>query len=113
MNWMSPATQIIQNSIERFKNERIEYIKYITPDEDSFIRRNGTVEVLKKIINKYYPNWSVSPYGSFKQNFCTSFSFVDITIYEEKKFILNEAFQLIKLRDILFYEGFRDDIDFI
>lgn len=55
----------------------------------------------------------MSPYGSFKQNFYTSFSVVDITIYEEKKFILNEAFQLIKLRDILFYEGFRDDIDFI
>ena len=48
MKWMSPATQIIQNSIERFENERIEYIKYITPDEDSFITRYGTVEVLKK-----------------------------------------------------------------
>ena len=84
VKWIPPATQIIQNSTERFEKEIIEYFKYITPDEDSLLLRNDTVELLKEIIDKYYPNWSVSPYGSFKQNLCTVFSDVDMTIYEEK-----------------------------
>ena len=111
--WMSTTTQKIQNSVERFNSEIIDYIDYITPNNFSTIKRKYTIELLTHIIQKYYPRWQVVLYGSFSQNLSTVFSDIDVAIYNNEKFNYTDCIKLFDIMNILENESYSEDIEFI
>ena len=111
--WMSPTTQNLEDSYERFNSEIIDYISYIVPNNFSLTKRKYTIELLTHIIEKYNSNWKVILYGSFSQNISTIFSDLDFAIYNNQRFSSSDTFQLFYIMNILSNEGFSQDIEFI
>ena len=83
--WMNPETKDIQDTNKRFEQEILDYVEYITPKNNSLVKREKTFELFTKIVNKYRPDWKVFLFGSFKQNIATVFSDLDFLILYENK----------------------------
>ena len=78
--WMKPETKNIKYINKRFHAEIIDYVNYITPNDESLTLRQKTFELFKNIVQKYKPDWKVYLIGSFSQNLSTLYSDLDFLI---------------------------------
>ena len=112
--WMSKETESIEDNKDRFNKEILEYVEYITPNNESLSQRQSTMNFLKQIINKKKPEWKVYLFGSFRQKTSTVFSDLDFEIIidnnSSRKRDIDELFYLKK---ILNSNGFSKDLYFI
>ena len=105
-------TQSIIDIKERFNNEIVDYVEYITSKNDLDYKRNYTINILKECIQKKYKNWDVFLFGSVTQGISTVFSDLDFEIISEeyKNFkIESKDRDEINLKQILAI--IRDDFD--
>ena len=112
--WMSQATQKIENIDTRFNKEIMEYVDYIIPKNISLSQRQSTRQRLTNIIKKYKPDWQIILFGSFSQNTSTVFSDLDFSVMSSvdssRKMDINELIYIMK---ILRNEGFSRNIRLI
>ena len=78
--WMSEDTKNTMNHEKRYNKEIFDYVNYITPKEDLIANIKKTLNILKELFEKKYPEWEIYTFGSYKQNISTIFSDLDITI---------------------------------
>ena len=50
--WMSEETEKIKDNNSRFSEEILEYVNYITPNNQSLSTRQSTMQILKQIIKR-------------------------------------------------------------
>lgn len=113
--WMKTETVYIENVNNRFNEEILEYANYIIPQNLSLVQRQTTIYSLKKIIQKYRPNWEVVLFGSFSQNLSTIFSDLDFAIIENRSFTSRsiDINQLYCLMRVLKNENFSNNLKLI
>ena len=99
--WMSEETEKIKDNNSRFSKEILEYVNYITPNNQSLSTRQSTMQILKQIIKRRKPEWKVHLFGSFRQGTSTVFSDLDFEILIDKnssrKRDIDELYFLMKI----------------
>ena len=107
--WMKPETAEIKDNKMRFHEEILNYFNYISPNKETLIKCQETIDLLTKIIKKNKPKWELFLFGSYGQTMPTVFSDIDIVISCDynKDFELKEMYNLM---NILKAEGFCDKI---
>ena len=110
--WMKPETKNIKDINKRFHAEIIDYVNYITPNDESLTLRQKTFELFKNIVQKYKPDWKVYLIGSFSQNLSTLYSDLDFLILFVNKNSSpeNELKEMYNLMNILKQENFCKNI---
>jgi predicted nucleotidyltransferase len=83
--WMENSTKYIIDNRERFNKEILDYIKYITSDEEIKNKREKTISILNDCIHKKFNNWKVLLFGSVAQGISTIFSDLDFEIIFDEK----------------------------
>ena len=111
-DWMKPETAEIKDNKQRFHEEILNYFNYISPNKETLIKCQDTINLLTKIIKKNKPNWEVILFGSYGQTMPTVFSDIDVVISCDcnKDFELKEMYNLM---NILKDEGFCDKIKLV
>ena len=99
--WMSEDTKNTMNHEKRYNKEIFDYVNYIIPKEDLIANIKKTLNILKELFEKKYPEWEIYTFGSYKQNISTIFSDLDITINTNKKINFDKKISVISeiLRD--------------
>ena len=77
---MSEDTKDTMNHEKRYNMEILDYVNYVAPKEKLIINMEKTINTLKKLLEKKYPEWEIYTFGSYKQNISTIYSDLDITI---------------------------------
>ena len=108
-DWMKIETTEIKDNKERFHEEILNYFNYISPNKETLIKCQDTINLLTKIIKKNKPKWEIFLFGSYAQTMPTVFSDIDIVISCDynKDFELKEMYNLM---NILKDEGFCEKI---
>ena len=78
--WMSEDTKNTTNHEKRYNKEILDYVNYVAPKEELIINMEKTINILKELLEKKYPEWEIYTFGSYKQNISTIYSDLDITI---------------------------------
>ena len=81
--WMQEKTEKTMYSKLRYNLEILDYIDYITPNGWEKAKREIAFDKLKQLVKSYNNNMTVVLFGSSKQNTCTVFSDIDVTIIND------------------------------
>ena len=102
--WMKNDTTCIINNKERFNKEILDYVEYITLDENLANKRKKTEEILNECIHQKYKEWQVLKFGSDTQGISHIFSDLDFEIIAKEITNLkynNEIYCLKQISNII------------
>lgn len=81
--WVRDPGRYSANLAKMFNEEVEDYVKYISPTEAEHEMRVLTVERLRMVVKKIFPNASVSVFGSFETKLYLPTSDVDVVVMDE------------------------------
>ncbi|KAJ3195472.1 hypothetical protein HDU82_002120 [Entophlyctis luteolus] len=98
--WCDPGKQYSSNLTEMFNEEVQDYVKYIAPTAAEHSVRQLTIERLRFVVKKIWPDATVAVFGSFSTQLYLPTSDVDIVIMGKNLRAPNSLFELsVALRD--------------
>ena len=61
--WMTEYTKNIMNNQKRYNNEILDYVNYITPNEEMIINIKKIINILHELFKQEYPEWEINIFG--------------------------------------------------